>query len=45
LALAAVVGGTLGSHLGSRRFSPRALQLLLALVLVIAGTKLILGSI
>lgn len=44
LALAAVAGGTLGSHLGSRRFSPRALQALLALVLVIAGTKLILGS-
>ncbi|HET6362039.1 MAG TPA: sulfite exporter TauE/SafE family protein [Gemmatimonadota bacterium] len=45
LALAAVAGGTLGSHLGSRRFSPRALQGLLALVLVIAGTKLILGSV
>ena len=45
LALAAVAGGTLGSYLGSRRFSPRALQALLALVLVIAGTKLILGSV
>jgi hypothetical protein len=45
LALAAMAGGTLGSYLGSRRFSPRALQALLALVLVIAGTKLILGSV
>lgn len=45
LALAAMAGGTLGSHLGSRRFSPRALQALLSLVLVIAGAKLILGSV
>lgn len=45
LALAAVAGGTVGSYLGSRRFSPRALQVLLALVLVIAGTKLILGAV
>ncbi|HEU4464434.1 MAG TPA: sulfite exporter TauE/SafE family protein [Gemmatimonadota bacterium] len=42
LALAAMAGGTLGSHLGSRRIPPRALQALLAVVLVIAGTKLIL---
>ena len=41
LALAAMVGGTLGSHLGSRRIPTRALQALLAVVLVIAGTKLI----
>jgi uncharacterized membrane protein YfcA len=41
LALAAMVGGTLGSYLGSRRIPPRALQVLLAVVLVIAGTKLI----
>lgn len=41
LALAAMVGGTLGSYLGSRRIPPRALQALLAVVLVIAGTKLI----
>jgi uncharacterized membrane protein YfcA len=42
LALAAMVGGTLGSHLGSRRLPSRALQALLAVVLVIAGMKLIL---
>ncbi len=41
LALAAMVGGTLGSYMGSRRIPPRALQALLAVVLVIAGTKLI----
>lgn len=41
LALAAMVGGTFGSHLGSRRIPTRALQALLAVVLVIAGTKLI----
>lgn len=41
LALAAMAGGTLGSYLGSRRIPPRALQALLAVVLVIAGTKLI----
>jgi len=41
LAAAAIVGGTLGSHLGSRRFPVRAISLLLATVLVIAGAKLI----
>jgi uncharacterized membrane protein YfcA len=41
LALAAMVGGTVGSRMGSRRIPPRALQTLLAVVLVIAGTKLI----
>ena len=41
LAAAAIVGGTLGSHLGSRRFPVRAISLLLAAVLVIAGLKLL----
>jgi len=41
LALAAVVGGALGSYLGSARFPVRAIQTSLGLVLVIAGTKLI----
>ncbi len=40
-ALAAVVGGAFGSHLGSRRLPVRAIHLLLATVLVIAGMKLI----
>jgi len=42
LAVAAVIGGTFGSHLGSRRFPIRTVSLLLAVVLIIAGTKLIL---
>ena len=41
LAGAAVVGGTAGSHFGSRRFPVRTISLVLAVVLVIAGTKLI----
>jgi uncharacterized membrane protein YfcA len=41
LAPAAIIGGVLGSHLGSRRFPVRTISLLLATVLVIAGTKLI----
>ena len=41
LAGAAVVGGTAGSHFGSRRFPVRTISLVLAIVLVIAGTKLI----
>lgn len=43
LAIAAVIGGTLGSHFGSRRFTIRTVSLLLAVVLIIAGTKLILS--
>jgi uncharacterized membrane protein YfcA len=43
LAGAAVLGGALGSTLGSRRFAPRTIQVLLAVVLVIAGLKLVLG--
>lgn len=40
LAAAAVVGGTLGSQMGSQRFPVRTISLLLSAVLVIAGTKL-----
>jgi len=42
LAIAAVIGGTAGSYLGSRRFEPVTIKRLLAIVLLIAGTKLIL---
>jgi uncharacterized membrane protein YfcA len=41
LAGAAIIGGTIGSHFGSRRFPVRAISILLAIVLTIAGTKLI----
>src|SRR5438132_4593561 len=41
LAAAAVIGGVFGSHLGSRRFPVRTISLLLATVLLIAGTILI----
>jgi uncharacterized membrane protein YfcA len=41
LAVAAVIAGTLGSHLGSRRFPVRTISLILATVLVLAGCKLI----
>ncbi len=41
LAAAAIIGGTVGSHLGSRRFAVRVISLFLASVLFIAGTKLI----
>src|SRR5213594_2843409 len=37
LAIAAIIGGTLGSHLGSRHFPLRTISLLLATVLIIAG--------
>jgi uncharacterized protein len=42
LAAAAVIGGAVGSHLGSRHFRPVAIKRSLALVLLIAGAKLIL---
>ncbi|MEO8439413.1 MAG: sulfite exporter TauE/SafE family protein [Spartobacteria bacterium] len=42
LAGAAIIGGAAGSYFGSRRFPARTISLLLAIVLVIAGTKLIL---
>ncbi len=41
LAGPAVIGGAAGSHFGSQRFPVRTISLLLAIVLVIAGTKLI----
>jgi uncharacterized membrane protein YfcA len=41
LALPAIIGGAIGSHLGSRRFPVRAISLLLATVLAVAGAKLI----
>lgn len=43
LAVVVAVGGFAGSRLGSRHLAPRAIALLLALVLVIAGTKLVFG--
>jgi uncharacterized membrane protein YfcA len=41
LAVAAVTGGAVGSYLGSRQFSPAFIKKLLAIVLTIAGFKLI----
>ena len=40
LAAAAIIGGIIGSYLGSRRFAVRAISVCLATVLVIAGVKL-----
>jgi len=42
LALGAVIAGTFGSQLGSRHFPVRTISILLAVVLVLAGCKLIL---
>jgi uncharacterized membrane protein YfcA len=41
LAIAAATGGVLGSYFGSRRAAPIVLRYLLALVLVVAGCKMI----
>ncbi len=41
LAVAVVIGGSAGSYFGSRRFEHTTIKRLLAIVLVIAGTKLI----
>lgn len=41
LAVVAIIAGTLGSYLGSRRFPARTISVLLATVLVVAGFKLI----
>ena len=41
LAAAAIIGGIIGSHLGSRLFAVRVISLCLATVLLIAGIKLI----
>lgn len=43
LAAAVVAGGLAGSYLGSRRLAPAGIKRLLAVVLLIAGTKLILA--
>lgn len=43
LAVAAAAGGALGSWLGSRKLPARTIQVLLAVVLVIAGAKLVFG--
>jgi uncharacterized membrane protein YfcA len=40
LAIAAGLGGIIGSHLGSRRAAPIVLRYLLAIVLVLAGAKM-----
>jgi uncharacterized membrane protein YfcA len=42
LLAAAAIGGTIGSRLGSRRLAPLAIKRLLAVVLIIAGLKLVL---
>jgi hypothetical protein len=42
LAVPAIMGGTIGSRLGSRHFPARTISILLAIVLTIAGAKLIL---
>jgi uncharacterized membrane protein YfcA len=44
LAVAAVIGGTAGSSIGSQRLEHMAIKRLLAVVLLIAGTKLILTN-
>jgi uncharacterized membrane protein YfcA len=41
LSAGAIIGGSVGSYLGSRRFPIRAIAILLATVLVVAGCKLI----
>src|SRR6266571_1408948 len=41
LAASAIIGGIIGSHLGSRRFAVRVISLCLATVLLIAGIKLL----
>lgn len=44
LLLAATAGGVIGSHLGSRRFDPVWIKRALALVLLIAGAKLLFAA-
>ncbi len=43
LAAVVAVGGFIGAHLGSRHLPVRGIAVLLAVVLVVAGTKLVLG--
>ncbi len=42
LAGAAIIGGSMGSYFGSRKFNPTLIKQLLAAVLLVAGFKLIL---
>src|SRR2546430_12093736 len=42
LAIPAIAGGTIGSFFGNRRFPAQTISILLAIILTIAGTKLIL---
>lgn len=44
LAAAAIGGGAIGSHLGSRRFDPAMIKRMVAAVLAVAGSKLVLGA-
>lgn len=39
--MAVVAGGTLESYLGSRRFTPEVIKYFLAIVLIIAGFKML----
>lgn len=41
---AALIGGLIGSELGSRRLAPMTMRRLLAVVLVVAGGKMLLGG-
>jgi uncharacterized protein len=41
LAIPAIIGGSIGSYLGSRQLAPRGIAIFLAIVLTIAGVKLI----
>jgi uncharacterized membrane protein YfcA len=43
LAVVVAIGGFIGSRLGSRHLPVRGIAVLLAVVLVIAGTKLVFG--
>jgi len=43
LGIAVIIGGTMGSYLGSNQFQPLTIKRLLAVVLIIAGLKLILA--
>jgi uncharacterized membrane protein YfcA len=41
---AAIIGGLIGTELGTRRFTPLAMRRMLAIVLIIAGGKMLLGK-
>ncbi len=43
LAIAAIIGGSLGSYYGSRRFDHTLIKRILAVVLIIAGSKWVFG--